>query len=249
MLNVKTVILLTVLVLLALSCSKKDIKPTYTDPKDTYASALKLIDNKEYEEGRKLLTEITNRGSATDYAPEAQLKIAESYTREDETELAVTEYRKFIRLYPGNKYAPYAQYMIATLTFNQIEGADRGFRAAEDAIKEFNKLTEMFPRNPYREIIALRIQKCRNILAEHEFYVGSFYLKKEAFKAAVERFNVVLKKYPDFSNMPGLYYNLALANLGLKDIPLAKEYFQKVLETATDKKILKNARTKLNSLN
>lgn len=48
--------------------------------------------------------------------------------------------------------------------------------------------------------------------------------------------------------MPALYYNLALTNMGLKDIPLAKEYFQKALDTATDKKILKDARAKLNSL-
>lgn len=181
-LKLKTVIMMIVISLIVSSCSKKTVKPTYTEPKETYASARKLIDDKDYEEGRKLLTEITNRGSATDYAPEAQLQIAESYTREDETELAIAEYRKFLRLYPNNKYAPYAQYMIATLTFNQIEGADRGFRAADNAIKEFNKLTELFPRNPYREVIALRIQKCRNILAEHEFYVGAFYLKKNRIK-------------------------------------------------------------------
>ncbi|MEO5355770.1 MAG: outer membrane protein assembly factor BamD [Nitrospirae bacterium YQR-1] len=244
----KTTIVFILAVLFVLSCSKKEVKPTYTEPKETYAKALALIEDKDYEEGRILLTEITNRDSATDYAPAAQLKIAESYSKEAEVELAITEYRKFLRLYPDNKNAPYAQYMIATLTFNQIEGPDRGFRAADNAIKEFNKLSEMFPRNPYREIIALRIQKCKNILAEHEFYVGSFYLEKESFHAALERFNIVLQKYPDFTNKSTLYYNLALSYEGLKNTPLAKEYFQKTIDTSTDKKIIKDARARLAKL-
>ncbi|MBF0317513.1 MAG: tetratricopeptide repeat protein, partial [Nitrospirae bacterium] len=200
-----------------LSCSKKNVKPPYTDEKDAYERAVKMIENKEYTEGRELLTEVINRDRTKTYAPLAQLKLAESYVKDDEVDLSIEEYRKFLSSYPDNRYAPNAQYQIAALTFSQIEGADRGYKAAESAIKEFRKLAELYPRNPYRDVIELRLQKCRNVLAEHEFYVGRFYLKKEAFKAAIGRFNTILEKYGDFTAIDEVYYHMAMSYKGLKD--------------------------------
>ncbi|MBF0590540.1 MAG: outer membrane protein assembly factor BamD [Nitrospirae bacterium] len=246
-----TVVCVTVVCLstvFMLSCSSKDIKPPYTDEKDSYERAVKLIEDKKYTDGRDLLTEVINRDRTKTYAPLAQLKIAESYIKDDESTLAIEEYRKFLSSYPDNRYAPNAQYQIAALTFSQIEGADRGYKAAESAIKEFKKLAELYPRNPYRDVIELRLQKCRNVLAEHEFYVGKFYLKKGAFKAAIGRFNTVMEKYSDFTAISEVYYHMAVSYKGLKDKDKAREYFQKVMEVAKEDKLRKDAQKGLNSL-
>ncbi|MBF0609445.1 MAG: tetratricopeptide repeat protein [Magnetococcales bacterium] len=169
------VVAVSLMVVGLLSCSKKNVKPPYLDEKEAYERAVKMIENKEYTEGRELLTEVINRDRTKTYAPLAQLKLAESYVKDDEVDLSIEEYRKFLSSYPDNRYAPNAQYQIAALTFSQIEGADRGYKAAESAIREFRKLAELYPRNPYRDVIELRLQKCRNVLAEHEFYVGKFW--------------------------------------------------------------------------
>ncbi|MBV6342599.1 outer membrane protein assembly factor BamD, partial [Candidatus Magnetobacterium casense] len=210
--------------------------------------AVKMIENKEYTEGRELLTEVINRDRTKTYAPLAQLKLAESYVKDDEVDLSIEEYRKFLSSYPDNRYAPNAQYQIAALTFSQIEGADRGYKAAESAIREFRKLAELYPRNPYRDVIELRLQKCRNVLAEHEFYVGKFYLKKESFKAALGRFNIILEKYGDFTAVDEVYYHMAMSYKGLKDKDKAREYFNKALEIVKEDKLRKEARKGLNSL-
>ncbi|MBF0345801.1 MAG: tetratricopeptide repeat protein [Nitrospirae bacterium] len=249
--NLLTRILLMLVCMAAVgltSCSKKDVKPQYTDEKDAYERAVKLIEGKEYTEGRELLTEITNRDKTKTYAPLAQLKIAESYMKEDEPDLAIEEYRKFLSSYPDNRFAPNAQYQIATITFSQIEGADRGYKAAESAIKEFKKLAENYPRNPYRDVIALRLQKCKNVLAEHEFYVGKFYFKKGAYKAAIGRFNTILEKYDDYTAISDVYYHLGMSHKGLKDKDKARRCFQKVLDIAKEDNLRKDAQKGLDTL-
>ena len=163
-----------------LSCSGKPAtKPAEIfDGQKSFAKANELMDKEEYEEARTALLEIKNRDLTKKYAPMAQLRIADSYTKEAEPDRAVEEYRKFLDIYPEHKYASYAQFQIAMIYFNQIEGPDRGYGGASKALEEFEKLKRMFPRNPYRDLIEVRIEKCKNTIAEHEFLVGTFYYKK-----------------------------------------------------------------------
>ncbi|MEO5360918.1 MAG: tetratricopeptide repeat protein [Nitrospirota bacterium] len=248
LLNARIFIALALCLALCAACSKQVVKPAYEGPKEAYAKALQLIEEKEYDAGRELLIEITNRDAGTDYAPLAQLKIAESYIKADENEVALEEYRRFLKNYPDNKYSSYAKYQIATLVFNTIEGPDRGYRAAYTAIKEFQSLNEQYPRNPYKDIVPLRIEKSRNVLAEHEFYVGEFYYKKEAFAAAIKRFNVILTKFPEYPDMGKLYYHMGLSYKGLKDSAKAREYLDKAKDSTRDTTLLKKIDKELSKL-
>ncbi len=162
------------------SCSgKAPLKPAGSFDAETYfAKANKLIETKDYKEARELLLEIKNRDLTKKYAPLAQLRIADSYVKEEDTDNAVAEYRKFLEIYPDHRHAAYAQYQIAMVYFNQIEGPERGYSGAARALAEFEKLRKDFPRNPYKDVIALRIEKCRSIIADYEFMVGEFYMKK-----------------------------------------------------------------------
>ena len=108
----------------------------------------------------------------------AQLRIADSYTKEAEPDRAVEEYRKFLDIYPEHKYASYAQFQIAMIYFNQIEGPDRGYGGASKALEEFERLKRMFPRNPYRDIIEVRIEKCKNTIADTNFWLAHFITRK-----------------------------------------------------------------------
>src|SRR5574340_1295065 len=119
----------------------------------SFEKANKLIDDKEYDTARSLLLEIKNRDLTKKYAPLAQLRIADSYVKEGEPELAVAEFRKFLEIYPDHKNASYAQYQIAMVYFNQIESPERGYGGAAKALEEFEKLKKDFPRNPYKDLI------------------------------------------------------------------------------------------------
>ncbi len=200
-----------------------------------------MINKKEYEEARKLLLEIKNRESAKEYAPLAQLKIADSYLKENEPQLAIVEYRKFIEIYPESTYAPYAQYSIAMAYFRQIDGAERGAGTAQKALEEFLKLEKMYPRHPYKEILPLRIQKCRNIIAEGELIIGKFYYKKGSYKAAVDRFEGIVKNYPDFKDLDETLYLLADSYKNLNMIDMTKQYVNLLKQKFPDSQFTKKA--------
>ncbi len=240
-----------ILIILALgSCSgKKETKPEGPfDPQKAFVFANEQIEKKDYEGARITLLEIKNKDTSRKVAPLAQLKIADSYIKEDEPEVGIAEYQKFLEEYPDNQYAPYAQYQIAMVYFNKIEDAERGYGYAAKALKEFEKLKQMFPRNPYRDIIDLRIKQCRNTIAEYEFLVGKFYYKKGSYNAALERLEGLLKNYPEYKGEATVlfYTGMSYKNLGQND--KAQEYLARLIEKYPNNKIIKKAKKELDSL-
>lgn len=237
-----SVLLISSLVLTACS-GKKDIRhDAQFDPEKSMSRANELIDRKDYEDARKLLLEIKNRDTTRKFAPLAQLRIADSYSKEEDYEGANEEYKKFIEMYPDNRYASYAQYQIGTNYFVQIESPERGFGAAAKALEEFEKLKRMFPRNPYKEALELKMEKCRNIIAEYEFLVGEFYLKKGSYNAALGRFQEIIAKYPSYNKEPQVLYHIAFIYKKLGDNNKALEYITRLIEKYPNDSLIKEAK-------
>ncbi len=238
------------LMFFVVSCSGKTvIRPSEKfDPEKAFAAANELLDKKEYEQARTSFLEIKNRDLTKKFAPLAQLKIADSYVKGDEAELAVAEYKKFLEAYPDHQYASYAQYQIAMVYFNQIEGPERGYGGAAKALEEFEKLKKMFPRNPYKEVVDLKIEKCRNIIAEYEFLVGKFYYNKGSYNAALGRFEGLLKKFPDYAGEPQVLFYTGDAYKCLKQNEKASEYLTHLIEKYPNNKLTKDAKKELAAL-
>ncbi len=219
-------------ILLLISCSGKSAVRTTEEfnAEKFFAKANKLIDEKEYTKARAVLLEVRNRDLTKKFAPLAQLRIADSYLKEDESEQAVAEYRKFLEMYPDHRHAPYAQYQIAMTYFNQIESPERGYSGAAAALAEFERLKQNFPRNPYKDLIDIRIEKCRNVMADYEFLVGEFYMKKESYPAAIERFEGLLKNFPDYKKPEKVLWNLALSCRKAGQEEKAAQYLKSLVE-------------------
>lgn len=229
--NNSILILAAALILCLYACGgSKAVKDEPFDAEKFLSKAETLISDRDFEEARKVLLEVKNRDMTKKYAPLAQLKIADSYIKDKEYEPGIEEYRKFIEFYPDNQYASYAQYQVGMAYFTQIESPDRGSGAAEKALREFLKLKELYPRNPYREVLALRIEKCRNVMADGSFYVGEFYYKKGSYKAAIGRLEGILKQFPDYKREDEVLIILGRSYKELKMYDKSKEVFNKLLE-------------------
>jgi outer membrane protein assembly factor BamD len=239
------------LVMLLFSCSGKSAvkTPEAFDPEKAFQTANEFLEDKEYEEARAGFLEVKNRDMTKKFAPLAQLKIADSYEKEEQYDLAVAEYKRFLNTYPDFQYAPYAQYQIAMVSFNQIEDPERGYSGAARALEAFEKLKTMFPRNPYKEVVELRIQQCKNIIAEYEYLVGHFYYKKGSYNAAVGRFEGLLKEYPDYKEEAKVlfYTGIAYKELGQND--KASEYLNRLVEHYPNDSLVRNAQKALAKLN
>ena len=243
-------IVLLIFIFSTIACSGKQAirPPEKFDPEKAFEKANADLEDKDYEKARAELLEVKNRDLSKKFAPLAQLRIADSYVKEDEFERAVAEYNKFLEAYPDNQYAPYAQYQIAMVYFNQIESPERGYGGAAKALEEFEKLKTMYPRNPYKDVIDLKIEKCKNTMAEYEFLVGVFYYKKEAFNAAIGRFEGLLKKYPDYNKEADvlLYTGISYKKLSQKD--KAREYLTRLIDKYPTNKLVTDAKKELASI-
>jgi outer membrane protein assembly factor BamD len=243
-------ILVIISLLFLFSCSGKSAvrPPESFDAEKSFVRANELLEQKNFDEARAAFLEVKNRDFSKKYAPLAQLKIADSYVKADEPELAIPEYRRFLDAYPDNQYASYAQYQIAMVSFNQIESPERGYSGAAKALEEFQKLKKMFPRNPYREDVDMKIQKCRNIIAEYEYLVGAFYYKKGSFKAAIGRFEGLLKDYPDYGNEAAVLFSIGMSYKKMAQKDKALEYLTRFAEKYPNNKLAKDAKKEIASL-
>lgn len=235
-------------VLLWSACASTPKKEEPFEPEAWLKKAEKMIDQGEYQEARNLLLEIKNRDTTMNYGPKAQLKIAESYIKEEESELAIEEYRKFLREFPDHPYAPYAQYQIANIYFQDVKGPERGAGEAKKALEEFERLKKLYPRNPYRDIIDIKIEKCRDVMAAYEFMVGKFYFKKESFKAAEGRFEGLIKNYPDYRNMPEVLYLLWKTYINLNEKEKAEGTYKELISRFPNSKEASKAKREYNKL-
>ncbi|MCX7792960.1 MAG: outer membrane protein assembly factor BamD [Thermodesulfovibrionales bacterium] len=228
--------LLLCITLLPFACASVQKKEEPFEPEKWIERAEKHIERGEFQEARNLLLEVKNRDRTMNYAPKAQLKMAESYIKEEEIELAIEEYRKFLREFPEHPHAPYAQYQIASLYFQDVKGPERGAGAAKKALEEFERLKILYPRNPYRDIVDIRIEKCREVIAAYELMVGKFYFKKDSFRAARGRLEGLIRNYPDFRDMPEVLYLLWKTYRALEEKDKAESTYHYLLQKYPDSK-------------
>ncbi|MEW6410220.1 MAG: outer membrane protein assembly factor BamD [Nitrospirota bacterium] len=240
---------LTIATIFILSCSTtKEHSEIQFDPKALFTDASKKIRKGEYEEAREALKKIQEKDVEKNYAVLTQIRLADSYYDEGSYEEAITEYKKFLTLYPFNKYATYVQYQTAMSYFRQIEGADRNAVVIKNAIAEFEKLKKLYPRNPYKEEIEERLRIARNLASEYEFYVGHFYYKKGSYKAATGRFEVLLKEYPKSPREADALYYLGLSYKELGNKEKASNSFRLLLSEYPDHRNARDAKNIITKL-
>lgn len=206
----RKLIIIAFAVMLMASCAKKiPVAEPFSPARDLKEANEKLEDGYE-EEARRLLENIIRLDTTGEYAPLAQLRVADSYVMEDLPDLAAEEYKDFLKIYPRHKYASYAQYQTGMVYFRLIKGHDRGVGYAIKSLEAFEKLNSRFPRNPYRKDALIKIEQCRAVMAEHEFNVGQFYYRKGSCRGAVGRFEGLRKDFPKYTGMARTLYELAV---------------------------------------
>jgi len=205
-----------------------------TQPKEAlFEKGKALIAKKKYDQGRKYLNYVFETYPNETIGREALLVVADSYFQQ-KTATGYTEaryrYRDYLNRYPGAPNRDYARYQFAFCYDKEHETPDRDQTATKEAIEQYRALIREFPDSGYAGAARERIRRLNDLLAEHDFGVGYFYLRKGSTAAALSRFIQVEQRFPDYGGKDKLYYwqGIALERLGRKDE--AAGYFGKVLE-------------------
>jgi len=222
-----------------------------TQPKEVlFEKGKALLEKKKYEDARKYLNHVFETYPNEPMGREALLLVADSYFKQNNT-TGYTEaryrYRDYLNRYPGAPQRDYARYQFALCYDKEHERPDRDQTATREAIEQYRTLIREFPTSGYAGAARERIRQLTDLLAEHDFAIGYFYLRKGSTAAALSRFNSLEQNFPDYGAKDKLYYyqGLALDRLGRKDE--ARRYFEKVVEAFPQSDFAKKARSKSGS--
>lgn len=173
----------------------------------------KALKKKDYEAARQHFKRIVEAFPQSEYAPLARLAVGDAYFEEGGTAnwiLSVGAYREFLTLFPSHPKSDYAQLRVAEAYFKQRNGPDRDQTPTQHALQEYQRLIDTFPSSPLAETARARITECRQSLARSEFLAGYFYQRtRQACRAALSRYETVLKSYPDYGRTDEVLFRMA----------------------------------------
>ncbi|HXG52596.1 MAG TPA: outer membrane protein assembly factor BamD [candidate division Zixibacteria bacterium] len=171
-------------------------------PPDPTAEALFQEGNRYYNEKRyvRALDAWQKLKSEHPFSPlltETELKIADAYYLNKQYPEATAAFKEFQSMHPLNENIPFVLYRLGQIHFDQFTSTDRDQKNTEIAKTYFEKVIADHPRSPYAAEAKLKLAKAVEYLAEHQFNVAFFYFQQEKYPAAVDRFEEIVRKYPN----------------------------------------------------
>ena len=126
---------------------------------------------------------------------------------------------RYIEYYPADEDSAYAQYIIALSYYDQIEDIGRDQEVTAKALQAFKKLIKNYPDSEYVKPAELKFDLAFDHLAGKEMEVGRYYLKRQQFPAAINRFRTVVEDYQTSSYTAEALHRLveAYLSMGLVD--------------------------------
>ncbi|MCP3978929.1 MAG: outer membrane protein assembly factor BamD [bacterium] len=249
-------LLLSALITAAIGCGGKQKQPasiSQLSAEDRLGKGLALLSQHKLQGALKELGRIDQYAAANraELEPLVRLGIADATFYQD-TNIALIDarslYLDFVTLYASHAMASYAQFQAGMCSMAQVNHPSRDQSQTHQAISDFAEVTRRFPRGPYASAARLMLMEAEANLAEHEFIVGRFYLKKKKYDAAATRFRTALDEFPGYVQKDKLYFHLGEA-LIQDDKPIeARLYLDKLLADYPEGPYAADARKSLASV-
>ncbi len=182
------------------------------------------------------------------YEPLVRLALADAtYYLGDDLSLieARSKYLDFVTLYSDHPKAPYAQFQAGMCSVKQIYSATRDQAQTQVAIDDFREIDKRWPDTGWGRAARQFIGKGQDGLAEHEFVIGIFYWKKKAYQAAIDRFSVLLEKFPSYRQKDKVYYWMGRAYMAARSPAEGRVWLDQVLNDYPRSKYAKPAKNLL----
>ena len=195
-----------------------------------YSEAKDAMNDGAYDKAVKYFEKLEARFPYGRYAQQAQLEVAYAYYRQVEPASAIAACDRFIRLHPNHPNVDYAYYLKGLANFNEDLGllgyvslqdlTERDPKAARESFDAFKVLVNKYPESRYTPDATARMKYLVNALASHEVHVARYYMKREAYVAALNRAQTAIRTYPDApANEEALFIMVkAYDLLGMNDL-------------------------------
>jgi outer membrane protein assembly factor BamD len=207
-----SLILLVGFLLLA-GCSKSQYKLTGNETDEQAVDkCVELSQKKKFDQAIECFEIFKSRFPESNYALDAELKIADSYFQNKEWQLAAESYALYAKLHPSSPKADYAYYRAGLAYQKQLpKKVDRDMTSLDKSEDNFAMVFRRFPDSPYAKMAQTEYDAVHGRGAAKNIYVGNFYYKFGEYRAAIPRYLIVLQDFPGLGYDEEALYRLAFS--------------------------------------
>ena len=224
-------LLIIILIIFVNSCSKKEEKISIIKEKeinlqmiDAYKEGVKAFEEGDVLFAAKKFNEAEILFPQSEWAPRSILMAAYSYYSQDYYYDAISELERFINKYPQHERLDYAHFLLAICYYEQIVDEKKDLEPLLNAKKEFEFILNNYPDTDFALDSKFKLDLIKDVLASKEVYLGRYYLKKEKWIAAINRFRQVVEFYDTTIYVEESIHRLVEIHYRLGLVDEAKKY-------------------------
>ena len=191
-----------IIIVLIVSCSKKEEKVTVIKEKNLETQMIEVYNQAmaEFERGDVLFAgkkfgEAELLYPQSIWAPRAVLMAAYGYFTQGYYGDAINNLERFLVKYKNHPQTDYAYYLLALCHYDQIVDEKKDLNEILQARKYFNIIVQNYPETEYSYDSQYKLELISEIIASKEMYLARYYLQREKWIPAINRFKVVVNDY------------------------------------------------------
>jgi outer membrane protein assembly factor BamD len=199
----------------------------------------------DYAKAIEVFQSIIDNYPYSDFAVAAELRIADSYFADRKFEEALSYYRDFADLHPDHEKVPYTIYRSALCHESQLESVERDQTATRSALVFLDRLLVSYPHSEEAREAEPLWRSLQVHLAESSESVADFYLGREEYEAAAERYRNILNDHPGLGLDARVLYKLGECYAALRRHDEADRIFRTLIAHYQDSRYAFDAQRKL----
>jgi len=229
--NIFLRLLFIFLIVITSSCSKKEEKVSIIKEKeinlqmiDAYKEGIKAFEEGDALFAAKKFNEAEILFPQSEWAPRSILMAAYAYYSQDYYYDAISELDRFIKKYPKHERLNYAHFLLAICYYEQIVDEKKDIGPLLSAQKEFKFIIINYPDSDFALDSKFKLDLINDVLASKEIFLGRYYMKREKWIAAINRFKHVVEHYDTTVYIEEALHRLVEIHYRLGLIDEAKKY-------------------------
>ena len=198
----KKLFLILSILILFISCAKKDVKNSVIKEKslnlqvlEAYSEGLKSLNEGDVIFAAKKFNEAEILFPQSEWAPKSSIMAAYAYYTQEYYLDTISELERFLKVYPNHKNLDYAYYLLAISHYEQIIDEKKDLQSIVKSKYYFEYIKNNFPQTEYSIDSEYKLGLIEDILASKELYIGRYYLQKKKWIPAINRFRNIIDNY------------------------------------------------------
>ena len=184
------------------SCTKKDEKISIVEEKsletqmiDAYKAGLEELEKNDVIYAARKFNEAELLYPQSIWAPRAALMAAYAYFSQLYYDDTIVELEKFLQKYKNHPRRDYAYYLLALSHYNLIIDETKDLEEILKAEKYFQIIIKNYPNTEFAIDSEFKLELIQEILASKEMYLARYYVDREKWIPAINRFKTVINDY------------------------------------------------------